>query len=58
MEEDSTSNVPMLVVDGTFMTDTEDGTVTEARYSVQHALYTICLSSRTFVLIYRSSGRF
>ena len=33
MEQDSTSNVTMLTVRGTFMTDTADGTVTETRNS-------------------------
>ncbi len=33
MEQDSTSNVSMFVVRGTFMTDTTDGTVTETRHS-------------------------
>ncbi len=33
MEDDSTSNVPMLAAGGTFIAGTADGTVTEARYS-------------------------
>ena len=35
MEQDSTSNVTMLTVHGTFMTDTADGTVTETRNSTK-----------------------
>ena len=33
MEEDSTSNVPMLAASGTFIPGTADGTVTGARHS-------------------------
>ncbi len=33
MEDDSTSNVPMLAAGGTFIAGTADGTVTEARQS-------------------------
>jgi len=33
MEDDSTSNVPILAADGTFIAGTADGTVTEARQS-------------------------
>ena len=33
MEDDSSSNVSMLTTGGTFIPDTVDGTVTEARYS-------------------------
>jgi hypothetical protein len=33
MEEDSTSNVSILAADGTFITDTSDATVTQARHS-------------------------
>jgi len=33
MEDDSTSNVPMLESGGTFIAGTADGTVTEARHS-------------------------
>ncbi len=35
MEEDSTSNVPMLAASGTFITGTADGTITEARHHVK-----------------------
>ena len=35
MEDTSTSNVPMLTADGTFIEDTADGTVTEARQSTK-----------------------
>ena len=33
MEQDSTSNVTMFVVRGTFIEGTADGTVTEGRHS-------------------------
>ena len=33
MEQDSTSNVVMIVVHGTFIPGTADGTVTEVRHS-------------------------
>ena len=35
MEEDSTSNVPMLAASGTFIAGTADGTVTEARHQAK-----------------------
>ena len=35
MEDTSTSNVTMLTTDGTFIADTTDGTVTEARQSTK-----------------------
>ena len=35
MEEDSTSNVSMLAVVGTFIVGTADATVTQARYSTK-----------------------
>jgi hypothetical protein len=35
MEKDSTSNVPIVTTDGTFITGTPDVTVTESRYSTK-----------------------
>jgi hypothetical protein len=35
MEEDSSSNVPIVTTDGTFITDMTDVTVTESRYSTK-----------------------
>ena len=35
MEEDSTSNVPMLAAGGTFIAGTADATVTEAKHSTK-----------------------
>jgi hypothetical protein len=35
MEEDSTSNVPMLAAAGTFIAGTADSTVTQARHSTK-----------------------
>ncbi len=35
MEKDSTSNVPIVTTDGTFITGTADVTVTECRYSTK-----------------------
>ena len=44
MEETSTSNVAMLPGDGTFMTGTVDGTVTQARDSVKRHRATVNVS--------------